>query len=244
MEARDPGVYLKALRRALTLAGGKAALGERLGVPLDRLEAWLEGAMEPPVEVFLKLVDLICTPPAHPALERLSRLQSRTAQLATRARRTIEQSRSLLESVNARRLQSALQTALAATGAERGNIQIVAPQGLRIAAQIGFEQPFLDFFACVGDARSACGAAMSSGARVIVPNVAGDALFAGAPRAVMLEAGARAVQSTPILARSGALLGMLSTHYERPYRPSDDELGAVDCVVADTAEWLDAPSSA
>jgi GAF domain-containing protein len=81
---------------------------------------------------------------------------------------------------------------------------------------------------------------MQKRARLVVPDVDRDAIFAGTEaREVMLDAGARAVQSTPLIARSGALLGMLSTHYERPYRPSEDELQPVDHVAADTAKWLE-----
>jgi hypothetical protein len=37
-------------------------------------------------------------------------------------------------------------------------------------------------------------------------------------------AGFRAVQSTPLLSRSGTLLGVLSTHFRRPYRLTPEEL--------------------
>jgi transcriptional regulator with XRE-family HTH domain len=240
MELRAPGIYLKALQRALAVAGGRAALCERLGVPMPRLQAWLEGAAEPPLDVFLRTVDIISTPPSRIAEERLAILQRSQQELAERTASTLERTKQLLEAVQSRRLSSALCTALAATGAERGNIQIAGPGGLTIAVQVGFAKRFLDFFACVNDGRSACGAAMQKRARLVVPDVDRDAIFAGTEaREVMLDAGARAVQSTPLIARSGALLGMLSTHYERPYRPSEDELQPVDHVAADTAKWLE-----
>jgi GAF domain-containing protein len=217
VDQRPPGIYLKALRRAATLAGGKAELQARLEVPMRQLEALLDGSLEPPLEVFLKAVDILSTPPkAKPALA----------------------------SLRLRGLYAALETALAASGAERGNIQVAGPEGLEIAAHAGFSQPFLDFFARVADGGSACGAALKRGARVIVPDVERDPVFEGTPaRGVMLDAGARAVQSTPLIGRGGRLLGMLSTHYERPYAPSEDELAALDRVAADAAMWLENDSA-
>ena len=38
------------------------------------------------------------------------------------------------------------------------------------------------------------------------------------------SAGYRAVQSTPLVGRGGELLGVLSTHYRGPRRPSEREL--------------------
>ena len=81
MDPHVPGIYLKALRRALKLAGGKTALRERLNVPMARLEGWLDGEAEPPLEVFLRTVDLISAPPRQLAGERLLRLQQAQLQL-------------------------------------------------------------------------------------------------------------------------------------------------------------------
>ena len=218
MAHAPPAVYRKALQRALALAGGQEMLCRRLGVSQASLRAWLDGRADLPTDIFLQVVDIVSTP-------------------ATPAR--LEQGPPPLDEARDRRLYAAVHTALAATGAERGNVQLVEPQGLRIVAQIGFAPPFLDFFACVADTRSACGAALANGGRVVVENVERDPLFAGASRAIMLDAGARAVQSTPLIACSGAVLGMLSTHYERPYRPREEELEAIDRIAADTARWLE-----
>lgn len=56
----------------------------------------------------------------------------------------------------------------------------------------------------------------------------------------MDDAGARAVQSTPLLGPSGQVIGMLSTHYERPHIPSPEELQAIDAIAERTSFWLNA----
>jgi PAS domain S-box-containing protein len=81
---------------------------------------------------------------------------------------------------------------------------------------------------------------MRKGERVVIEDVAGSPLFAGVPAlGVMLAAGARAVQSTPLFSRSGQLLGMFSTHYTRPTRPSEQELQQLDILARLAADSID-----
>jgi GAF domain-containing protein len=137
-------------------------------------------------------------------------------------------------------VQSALEDAIAASGADMGNVQRHSGDGLCIVAQRGFRQPFLDFFAQVRDASSACGAALMQLERIVVPDVASHPLFAGtAAGEVLAAAGVRAVQSTPLLAASGALLGVLSTHYSSPYLPSERELALIDRLARRAASLLE-----
>jgi GAF domain-containing protein len=122
-------------------------------------------------------------------------------------------------------LVSALDAALGLTGADMGNVQLCDPisHTLHIEAQRGFESPFLDFFARVHDGQAACGLAMTRAERVTVADVVSSPIFAGTPALdVMVEAGARAVQSTPLIGSSGRLLGMFSTHYHRTATPDRD----------------------
>lgn len=81
---------------------------------------------------------------------------------------------------------------------------------------------------------------MEKASRIVVPDVANDAMFAGTPALeVMLEAHALAVQSTPLVSASGAVLGVVSTHYDRPHRPDERELDVVDHIARRAAFWLD-----
>ena len=105
------------------------------------------------------------------------------------------------------------------SGAQRGNVQLFdqASGALRIAAQQGFEQPFLDFFEVVDDAESTCGTAMIERRLTWVADVARSPIFTGTPgRDVMLEAGALACVSVPVLHRDGSVIAMLSAHYGQP----------------------------
>jgi len=125
------------------------------------------------------------------------------------------------------------------TGAGMGNIQLLENGALKIVSQRGFEGHFLDFFGSVGHGQAACGAALERGERVVVEDVAASPVFTGPARDVMLAAGAHAVQSTPLISRSGHLLGMFSTHYRTPCRPGDRELRLLDLLARQAADLIE-----
>jgi len=113
-----------------------------------------------------------------------------------------------------------LSIALMLHGTRMGNIQLIEPGtgNLRIIAQRGFGLDFLEHFGAVNTENgSACGRAILSRKPVMIPDVRTDPQFA-----VHLDiaegAGFRAVQSTPLISRDGAFLGVLSTHFRTPGR--------------------------
>jgi PAS domain S-box-containing protein len=135
-----------------------------------------------------------------------------------------------------------LDTAILLTRASKGNLQLLdsASGGLVIKSQRGFDKPFLDFFGQVRGQQSACGMAMLSKNRIVVEDVAESPLFAGKPALdVLLQAGVRAVQSTPLLGSANNLLGMLSTHFDRPTRLGDRELRLLDLLARQAADYLE-----
>jgi len=111
-----------------------------------------------------------------------------------------------------------LQKVLSLARADRGNVQLADPASgaLRIIAQHGFGAEFLDHFAVVDDDRSACGRAASRGAQLVIADVTTDPGF-GPHREIAAASGFRAVQSTPLTDQAGRLVGVVSTHYPRPY---------------------------
>jgi GAF domain-containing protein len=112
---------------------------------------------------------------------------------------------------------------------------------LKIAAQHGFDQPFLDFFAEVDrEDASACGAAMQMAGRVVVEDITESEIFSESPAAqVLLNEGVRAVQSTPLLSSEGNVLGMISIHFSQPHVPGQRELRLVDLLSRQAADFLE-----
>jgi two-component system CheB/CheR fusion protein len=133
-------------------------------------------------------------------------------------------------------------TAIALTAADMGDIQLLDQTSgtLKIVASRGLDRPFLDFFDEVHEGEAACGAALRTGERIVVEDVTTSPHFAGSSSLdVMLSAGARAVQTTPLVSRSGRLVGMLSTHYRTPQRPGDRDLTVFDLLARQAADWIE-----
>lgn len=137
-------------------------------------------------------------------------------------------------------LAEMLDAAIELSHADMGNIQLLEHGVLKIVAQRGFEAPFLEFFGSVHDGMAACGAALQRGERIIVEDVSTSEIFQGTlALPVMLEANARAVQSTPLISRSGDIIGMFSTHFKTPHRPTEHELRMLDVLARQAADLLE-----
>src|SRR5262249_49896496 len=115
-------------------------------------------------------------------------------------------------------LNEILDPAIEVTEADLGNIQLVDQGILRIVAHRGCRAEFLNFFREVShDTTAACGAALVRRSRAIIEDVGSSELFRGTTAGeVLLRAGIRAVQSTPLIGSSGRVYGILSTHFRRP----------------------------
>jgi PAS domain S-box-containing protein len=165
-----------------------------------------------------------------------------TAELAGMSR--IQEVSTLLVSADdgRRLLLEIVDAAIAITHADMGNIQLLDPDRgvLEIEASRGFEKPFLDYFKVVERGHASCGASLLSGSRTVVEDVAASPLFAGTPDLdVMLAAGARAVVSTPLVGRSGTLVGILSIHHRNPCHPADRDLSVLDLLARQAADWIE-----
>ncbi|HEX3853030.1 MAG TPA: PAS domain S-box protein, partial [Polyangiaceae bacterium] len=126
--------------------------------------------------------------------------------------------------------------------ADFGNIQLLGPEGaeLRIAAQRGFPQWWLDFWNRTSAGQGSCGTALERGERVVIEDVEESSIFAGTPALeVQRRAGVRAVVSIPIVSRSGRSIGIFSTHYRSPQRPDDQTLQMLDMLARQAADIID-----
>ena len=132
-------------------------------------------------------------------------------------------------------LPQLLNEALAATmelqRADHGSIQLYDEETgvLEIVAHRGLGQDYLDHFK-TADAHdtSACGLALRAASGCSSRISSSNPRYAP-HRGIAASTGFRAVQSTPLLDRgSGKPLGMLSTHFRQPHRPSERDLRVTD----------------
>ncbi|HEY8923773.1 MAG TPA: response regulator, partial [Polyangia bacterium] len=138
-------------------------------------------------------------------------------------------------------LAEILDATVSLLGAEMGNVQLLNPvtRALEIVAQRGFGEEFLRVFREVSiDDASACGRSLRSGERTIIEDVDQDPEYAPFA-AVARRAGYRAVQSTPLLGHDGEPLGMLSTHFRQPHRPSEQDLRRLDLYARQAVAFIE-----
>ena len=112
---------------------------------------------------------------------------------------------------------------------------------LEMLAHSGFDPEAIKFWDWVrADSGCTCGFALSTGRRGIATDIATCDFMAGTPdRDALLEAGVQAAQSTPLFARSGRLLGMISTHWRKPYIPSESDLQRFDILARLAADLIE-----
>ena len=137
-------------------------------------------------------------------------------------------------------LDEVLDAVIGLQGADFGNIQLYNPKtrALEIVTQRGFSSEFLEHFSRVEEGEAACGRALARGDRVVIEDVELDPGFAS-HRRIAATAGFRAVQSTPLFSRSGEPLGMISTHFRRPHRPSERDLQLTDLHARQASEMIE-----
>jgi len=126
-------------------------------------------------------------------------------------------------------LRKLLEEVLAATveiqGADFGHIELYDgfSRLLVIVAHHGFDQNLLNDLIKSSCETTVSGRALTERQPIVIEDIREDPRFAShCPLA--LAAGYVAVQATPMFGRVGQPLGVISTHFRRPHRPSDSEL--------------------
>jgi two-component sensor histidine kinase len=115
---------------------------------------------------------------------------------------------------------------------ERGELLMLATRG--------FPPEAAEFFKRVtAKSASTCGIALGSGRREIVNDIEEAASVTGDDLETFRQTGIRAMQSTPLVSRGGVILGMISTHWRRPYRPQEQELHYLDILARQAADLIE-----
>jgi len=138
-------------------------------------------------------------------------------------------------------LYEVLDAAMELQHAEFGDVQLYdeASNTLKMVAHRGLNRQILDRFKIVGpDDISSCAAALRNRSRVVIEDMDTSPDFA-VHRGLAATAGFRGAQSTPLLDQStGKLVGMLSTMFCKPYKPSQHELWLTDLFARQAADVI------
>ena len=114
-----------------------------------------------------------------------------------------------------------------------GQLQLLGSRGLHSRSEEHWQ---------VVDAQSAsgCGEALRSGSRVIIADIENHPPLTGDPALEEYRrCGLRSVQSTPLIARDGRCLGMISTLWAAPHTPSEDDFSRLDVLAREAADLIE-----
>jgi PAS domain S-box-containing protein len=136
-----------------------------------------------------------------------------------------------------------LDVAISLTSADMASMQVFNPErgALQLLTWKGFHPKSAVFWEWVCfNSSSSCGLAFTSGCRVVVPDTESCAFLAGTPDLnEYRRSKIRAVQSTPLVSRSGQLLGMISTHWRKPHQPPERRLRGLDVLARQAADLIE-----
>ena len=131
-------------------------------------------------------------------------------------------------------------------GSDFASMQMFCPERgeggeLRLLASHGFSEQAQAFWEWVDvSTASSCGAALRSRERIIVPDIEQCAFLADTSNLVAYrEAAIRSMQTTPLLSRSGKLVGMISTHWHALHVSPERDLRLLDILARQAADVLE-----
>ena len=112
---------------------------------------------------------------------------------------------------------------------------------LRLLAFRGFDPAAAKFWEWVrADSQSTCGIALRDTQRVIASDIAAcDFMADSEDRHVYLQTGIHSCQTTPLITRTGNLVGMISTHWRTPHQPSENDLSQFDILARQVADLIE-----
>jgi two-component system CheB/CheR fusion protein len=135
-----------------------------------------------------------------------------------------------------------MRATVALTHADGGTVQILDSETgelVLIAAQ-GFSPELIEHFRRLDAAsNTSCGQALAKSTRSFMDFDAPDSEDADGTKRLHREAGYLSAQSTPLLSRSGNVLGMVTTHWCAKHRPAERELRFLDLLLRQAADLLE-----
>jgi PAS domain S-box-containing protein len=231
--------------RRMMLGMSQTELGAAIGVTFQQIQKYERGINRVSAGTLQKLAATLSVPityffdapPAESDQSRIVERQDGSLRLQEISTLLIQEGN--LESLYRRVLDAAINL----MSADMGSLQRFYPEQreLRLLAWRGFHPDSAAFWERVHlESASTCGAALSVGHRVMVPDVDASDFMAGTGDLdAYRQSGIRAVQSTPLVSRSGELLGMISTHWREPHQPIKREFRLFDVLARQAADLIE-----
>jgi hypothetical protein len=133
-----------------------------------------------------------------------------------------------------------LDAAVRLASSDFASLQLLDPtrEELQLVAHRGFPADAAAFWDRVGvQSGTSCGRALERRQRVVVPDVEEAPFIRGTiDLRVFRDAGIRAIQTTPLVARDRRLVGMISTHWRQSHTLDAGELERFDVLAREVAD--------
>ncbi len=139
--------------------------------------------------------------------------------------------------------------AVTITGSQFWTMQRLCPDGhssghggeLQLLCSRGLPPEAVGFWQWVSpNAYSSCTMALKLGERAVIPDFEQwDAIAGTEDLLAFRRTGIRSAQTTPLISRSGNLLGMISTHWREPHEPSQRDQRLLDILARQAADLLE-----
>jgi two-component sensor histidine kinase len=177
-------------------------------------------------------------------LEALRESEARLATELADARQLQDISTKLIQEGDSQALYDGiLSAAVTIMRSDMGSMQMLYPDRneLFLLSSKGFSEAAVKFWQWVRtDGASTCSIALKTGERCIAPDVEACEFMAGtADLDTYRGVGIASVQSTPLLSRSGQLVGMISNHWRQPHQPSERALTLLDVLARQAADLIE-----
>jgi GAF domain-containing protein len=135
--------------------------------------------------------------------------------------------------------------AVALMRSDYASLQMLVPERgtggeLRLLAFRGFNPEAAKFWEWVrADSQSTCGIALRATQRVVAPDIARCDFMAGSEdQQVYLQTGIHACQTTPLIAHTGNVVGMIYTHWRAPRQLSEKNFRQFDILARQAADLI------
>jgi PAS domain S-box-containing protein len=136
-----------------------------------------------------------------------------------------------------------INAAIALMRSDMASLQMFHPEKneLQLLAWKGFDPKAALFWEWVRlDSSTTCAIALQKIERVIVTDLEQNDFIRGTRDYEFFQlSGIRAVQTTPLISRSGNIVGMISTHWRNVHQPSERELRLLDVLARQAADLIE-----